>query len=566
MLGEIHEAAQFAARPLSKLILKVEQRDPETGEWEDTEDAKAMAALDRIKGPGGDRSELLYSYGQLMWLVGESYLVGTIADDEEAWEFLSTAELKPIPGERGKYQRFAYPGATPSELVEATEDDYEPLPNEVVVYRYWRRHPRYSLAADSAMRGVLDVCAELEILTKAVRGEALSRLAKAGILFLDEQMSMPSLEAGPDEDPDEDPLIRDLTEAAREAIRDPSAASAMVPIVIRTNAGPEGFDKRIRHVTFGSGANQYPEAKLRDEAINRLAIGLDMPIEALTGASGVNHWTGWLIDDQSWRVHVQPFADIFVQNTTSVVFRPMLESDGVSDPDLFRIGYDASSIVTNSDRSKDAKDLHDRGSLSDRALRDAGGFDDEDAPSEEEPNSNPRVIMALARAAGYGGPAEATGVATPASPTPSESGPADVTPLPPNEGQPALAASASLEARIEGAAQVAVDNCRKVAGSRIRSRAARDPQVLAQLKKVPNRMVASVIGGDVLAQVYPEARLIELVAGGAETFHSALIAWGLPEQDADEMTKLVEAHAAATLLDPEPPCVPCELTAEGCAA
>jgi hypothetical protein len=563
-LGEIHEAAQFAARPLSKLELVVEELDAETGEWAASENPQALEAIGRLKGSGGDRSELLNAYGQLMFLAGECYLVGSLEDDEECWEFLSTAELKPIQGQTDTYQRIKYPGAAPIQLQEATDDDYEPLPDEVVVYRFWRRHPRYSLLADSPMRGVLEICAELEVLTRAVRGEALSRLAKAGVLFLPEELSFPSLEAGPDEDPDEDPLIRDLTDAARTAISDPGDASVMIPIVVRTRG--ENI-AQVKHVTFGNSGNNYPEAKLRDEAINRLGIGLDMPVEALTGSGSVNHWGAWLIDDQAWRVHVQPVANLLVQNLTGMVFRTMLEMDGVPNPEAFRIGYDASSIVVNADRGRDAKDLHDRGAISDLALRVAAGFDDEDAPSVQDPNSNPRVILSLARAADFGGPATETGVPTGATPTPTESGPADVSPLPPNDGQsPTIAASGepSLEQRIEVAAQLAVDQCRVRAGSRICSKAAKDPQVKAQVKDVSKRLVACAVGAEATYGLTGESPA-ELVAGGAETFHSALVAWGLSLSEADAMTAAVEAHAAETLFDADAARVP-PLLCEGAAA
>lgn len=564
-LGEIHEAAQFAARPLSKLELVVEELDTATGEWATSENPAALEALGRLKGSGGDRSELLNAYGQLMFLAGECYLVGSLEDDEECWEFLSTAELKPIQGQTDTYQRVRYPGAAPIQLQEASDADYEPLPDEVVVYRFWRRHPRYSLLADSPMRGVLEICSELEVLTKAVRGEALSRLASAGILWLPEELSFPALEAGPDEDPDDDPLIKDLTDAARIAISDPGDAAAMIPIVVRTRGDNIA---QIMHTTFGNSQNNYPEAKLRDEAINRLGIGLDMPVEALTGSGSVNHWGAWLIDDQAWRVHVQPVANLLVQNLTGMVFRTMLDMAGGVDPTLFRIGYDASSIVVNADRGRDAKDLHDRGAISDLALRVAAGFDDEDAPSVTDPNSNPRVILSLARAADFGGPATETGVPTGATPTPTGSGPADATPLPPNEGQPPeLAASGepSLEARIEVAAQLAVDQCRLRAGSRICSKAARDPQVRAQIKDVSKRLVACALGADTVYDLTGESP-VELVSGGAEAFHSALTAWGIALSEADAMTAAVEAYAAETLFDADAARVPPLLEARGCAA
>ncbi len=133
--------------------------------------------------------------------------------------------------------------------------------------------------------------------------------------------------------------------------------------------------------------------------------------------------------------------------------------------------------------------------------------------------------------------------------------------------QPAIAASANgtghaaIDDQIIGAAHLAVDNCRTRAGSRIRSKAAKDPQVSAQLKGVSNRLVATVVGeatATLLTGETPDA----LVAGGAETFRDVLVAWGIAAESADALTAAIEAHAAATLFDAEPACVPPSLERE----
>jgi hypothetical protein len=45
----------------------------------------------------------------------------------------------------------------------------------------------------------------------------------------------------------------------------------------------------------------YPETGLRREAVERLAIGLDMPPEVLLGLGDSNHWSAWQVDEQTWK-------------------------------------------------------------------------------------------------------------------------------------------------------------------------------------------------------------------------------------------------------------------------
>jgi hypothetical protein len=50
------------------------------------------------------------------------------------------------------------------------------LSKSAFVGRIWRSHPRYSDEADSSLRGLLDLCAELLLLNRTFRATARSRL------------------------------------------------------------------------------------------------------------------------------------------------------------------------------------------------------------------------------------------------------------------------------------------------------------------------------------------------------------------------------------------------------
>lgn len=601
--GEIWYAAQFYARALAKLELSVKRVDPAapSGGEEDVDVASLQDYVTRIQDPGGGRANLLGAFGRLMFLTGEGYLLvtnpiepdsaygpaggddGLDDSDEEAlavedaaseqtevWEFISTDELR-ATGD-GTYTRYKAPSLG-AEEVDATDDEanWEPVPGKAIAYRFWRRHPRYSALADAPMRGVLDLCEELLILTMAVRARAVSRVAGSGILLVPEELSPAPLNPTGDENPTEDPFIADLTEAMVDPIKDQGAASAVVPFVVR---GQAQYLKELRHISLSDPTQFYPETGLRTECIRRIAIGLDMPPEALIGTQDANHWTAWSIDEQTWKAHLQPIAQMLCDDLTAAYLRPALAANGVANPEQYVVAYDASAVINHPDRTKDAKDLWDRLVISDEALRDANGFEDEDAPNEAEWLRRAGFLMHDSSMAAYGIPAvrgniepmpgtlespDATNQpggngngagppgADPSTQTPAESGGTGA----PQQGTEQQAAppitGSAYGAEITGAMRVALMRCREKAGARLRSRCDAIPEARQLIDQVPNGLVAAGLGRDRVATVLPGVPPRELVRGGAAPLVAALTEFGMSRQDAATLAQAVERHAAQTL-------------------
>jgi hypothetical protein len=172
LLGEIKYSAQFYARSLSNLELFAAEIDPKTGDKIPTEDPDAIAALNRIKDPGGTgRKGLLADYGRLMFLTGEAlmFVSQNPTTEKEQWEMLSTDELRLLDG---NYTRFLAPSLPAMTFTPAPDEDYVPVgqsrnangwlegeyDDTAVAYRLWKRHPRFSMLPDSPMEGVLELC------------------------------------------------------------------------------------------------------------------------------------------------------------------------------------------------------------------------------------------------------------------------------------------------------------------------------------------------------------------------------------------------------------------------
>lgn len=547
MLGEIWYAAQFYARALSKLDLTL-LKDAGTDDETLVDDPALTSYISRIQDPGGGRANLLAGYGRLKFLTGECYLLVTVPEPgDEDWEMLSCDELR--VNKSGGYERFRAPNSTPEQLEAAPDESWEPLPDTAIAYRFWTRHPRYSNLADGPMRGVLDLCEELLILTRAVRARGRSRLAGSGILMIPSEVTFPGDPAGGDEDPASDPFLDRLTETMIAGISEEGSAAAVVPLVIRV--GGEWIEK-FRHLQILDPTETYPETGLRMECIQRIAMGLDMPPEILLGKADANHWSAWQIDEDTYKAHIEPVAQTMADDFTAGYLRPSLKAAGVADWASYCVGYDASALLVAPDRTGDAKDLHDRLVISDEALRDAAGFDDEDAPDEAEHDVRVGILLKNVGLA-TGGPATEPPAPTPpppAAPGEQDAGPGNQEKAPPPEpgADEPPDGEASIPGIMELASELIAERAREAAGARLRSRYARDRRVAKLLDGVPNSEVGLILAENLNGEL--DDVMLErhnLVAGAGECFRPILVNWGIPASAVEMLIAIAESSAAEGL-------------------
>lgn len=555
-IGEVWYAAQFYAR-LSKLRIYAAQRDDQ-GELEELpEEHPASQLLSRIQDPGGGSyGEYIGSYGRLLFLVGEGYTIVTSqTSDDEAWEFVSCNELRVKPD--GGYVRYAAPGVTPEEIREAPDDAWEPVDGTAVIWRMHRRDPEFSKLADSPMRAILPLCEELLLLQNAVRARATSRSSGPGFLYVPWEIDFETKDASPATDPSQDAFQQQLQKVLLAPIKDPGHAGSVAPAVLRGPAQIGGINAKdaLFHLQIHDPSQTYPEEGLRSELISRMATGLDMPREVLLGLTDSNHWTGWKVDEDTWTSHLQPVADRFVGDLAASYLRPAAKAESIEGWEGLAVGYDESEIVARPDRSKDAKEVFDRGGISYRTLRRDTGYSEDDAQSEEE------HAEYLAKA--LRDPLMLEGEEEAAQPSPSPSGaqngsqsltgPSEEE-IPEQEESTSeefpVAASARLEA-ILGAAQLAQLRTRELAGSRLLRFARRECPECVQEISAPKVMLASAIGLE-LGQKIPGGTT-GLVNGGAEMFTEVCKEWGLSPQAAQRLSVLVERHTAQHLFErPQP--------------
>lgn len=365
VIGEFRYACSWAGSLLSKATLYV------TKDGQPTQDAAAVDALDALFDGTDGQSEMLRKLAVQLTVAGEAYVVAYDHGDTADWEVLSSSAIQRAG------DGFRIDG-----------DDY----NDVLVIRIWRPHPRNVKEADAPSRAVLPVLAELETLTKRVAAMVDSRLTGNGIVFLPSEITFPTApvvtNAG---DPttttmstqsQADQIAQLLISVASKAIQEPESAAAMVPIVMQA---PGEFLEKIQHVTFWSELDaQAPE--LRNEAIKRIALGMDMPPEVLLGTADMNHWNAWALEEASIKAHTDPFLQMITESLTEGYLRPALEAGGMAPEDAasYALAADTAKLRLRPNRSKEALELYDRGELSGEALLRENGFDPADAMRDDE--------------------------------------------------------------------------------------------------------------------------------------------------------------------------------------
>jgi len=549
LVGELHYAATFYGACLSRCYLtpgvvgpdgKIGPAfgDPQTVDGPDGPvelgDAEpeqlhpfARVASDLLldlRSPVGGQSSILRSFGVNLSVAGEAYLLGVREKDlpTNRWEVLSVDELR--AGDReGKYRRIG----------QATDSKGEDLPDDALIVRVWRPHPRFSTQADSSVRPLLDILEELVILTRGVRATATSRLAGAGVYWVPDEIDYPGNddEEGDDED---DPFTRDLIKAMMAPIEDRGSAAAVVPMVVRAASDLIG---KIRHDDFSRNFDAYPSVALRGEAVQRLAQGLDLPVEIVTGQGGVNHWSAWQIDEQTFKSHIEPMLTLVCDALTVGYLHPALEAMGATPEQItdLVVHFDATELVAHPNRANDAKDAYDRLEVRGATLRTSLGFTDDDAPDEEEVSERIRRAVALR------GPGAAVGGGSPGQPAGDPAQGADqVEPGPPGE-------AAQLAAMIAAATEVAVDRAVERAGARVRGRLNGRQDLRAALERVHNREVGINLGPALVTEI---AGTDSLFAGEFTALTRAVQRWaeevGHPNPSACAMAVFHQAEELAT--------------------
>ena len=424
LVGEQRFLATNLAGQLAKAHLYVGRYDPESesperlGELDDEgdrqitpEDARAEELLQALGGTPAGRSQLLNRLAVNLFIPGEGWLVGIPQTDPAQLTDGSDGQLvitqnlvgepEPPRPEELDWRMLSVSEVSinsSTEMVELQLDSGEKAeysPDDLYLIRVWRPHPRRWWEADSPTRSSLPVLKELVGLTMHVSAQVDSRLAGAGLLALPQSVQRAlANQAGVDPDSAGDMFTESLIEAMLTPIGDRASAAAVVPLVVTV---PDEAVDKIKHVSFSQPLDAAAQ-DLRNEAIRRLALGQDAPPELLLGTGNMNHWGGWLVQSETVETHIAPVLSLICDALTTQYLWPALVADGMEEEQAeeYVVWFDVDHLIARPNRGADAQALHQRGAISDEALRRYSGFEESDAPEQmREAEADPALNMAL---------------------------------------------------------------------------------------------------------------------------------------------------------------------------
>ncbi len=372
--GQGRYVANAVANAISRCRLYIAEIDPDTGEeMGEAEDPKLRPFAASPLGVGDRRRENLRLAALNLFVSGEFYLIGeggnpdaeTAAAKRDRWYIVSGFDFntKKSGGPNTGYMvtRPQTAGSGTATL-DITRD---------VITRVWTPHPKHADQADSPFRAALPDLNILETIKKREAAELDSRLTGAGIMLWPENVSFG--------DYDNITGFTDrLVEIASEVAEDVSHPNSMVPIPVEMN--PDYIDK-VRIINFWSDLSDAL-ADLTDRKIRSLAQSLDAPIEMTLGSSESNHWTAWLVSEDTITTHYDPLLSRIADALTTTYLHPGLTSE--EDRDKYVYAFDTSPLRLRGDTFDNSIALYDRDLISADTVRKESQYDDGDKPDQKE--------------------------------------------------------------------------------------------------------------------------------------------------------------------------------------
>ncbi|AWN04212.1 portal protein [Gordonia phage Sour] len=375
-VGELRYYVGWRASSCSRVRLIASDIDPETGlPTGGTDNARVQEIARAIAGGPLGQAQLLRRMVECLTVPGETWVVIIHPPEGEEWLALSRDEIKTRQND--------------TIIERPSGEEYILRKPADSMFRVWNPRPRRAKQADSPVRATLDPLREIVRTTKTISNASKSRLIGNGVVFVPQEMSLPSQNQitpsrgpGAPDAPEIAPefagasavgqLQELLYQVASTAYDDEDSLAALIPMFA---AVPGEAVKNVSHLKFDNSVTEIA-IKTRNDAIARLAMGLDVTPERLLGlGSNSNHWSAWQIGDDDVRLHISPPIETICQALYSQAMSKLLIAEGI-DPTQYILWYDASVLTADPDLTDEATSAFDRGAITAEAYREFLGLGD----------------------------------------------------------------------------------------------------------------------------------------------------------------------------------------------
>lgn len=375
VIGELRSPLTWIANAVSQADLHATELDPATGTpTGPSTNPIAMQAAAQVLGGAAKRATLLRVLALCWQVPGEAWVIvrpqGKDRPDE--WIVLPPSQVKA----KGTGADAKWEYRDPKLGVDVALDTGARL------FRIWCPHPADFIQADSAIRPALPICREIEKSSQTIAGQLDSRLATAGVWLVADELDLPKGE----HETTALAFMDELLSVAETGIQQPGTPAAVVPVAFNAPAEMIGAGSALAFVdsstTFVNGLDE-----LRDKALARLAMTLDMPRDVAAGTQGEsNHWSAWQVEESTYKIFIEPLLRELGDGLTEQWFRPALIAMGMTEEQAatYELGWDTTKIVARPDDRETLESLYDKILISDEYMLTENGIPLDARPDDAE--------------------------------------------------------------------------------------------------------------------------------------------------------------------------------------
>src|SRR5687768_2244292 len=369
--GQLHNAVDYigAACSLVRIyVAHVDEYGVRQGEVDDDPDVAALS--DSLFGGPAAKAEIQRALGESLTVAGECYLINRVSAQSnnygDKWFVAAPSEVR----RQGSMYTIMVGHGVREEL----------NPGRDAVVRVWTPHPRRPLVADSPVRALLQLLSHMAQLELTLQAQLSSRVANAVVWLVPDTLYTSK---GDNEPTLADSIYEQILDVQTSNLDGQGTAAQVAPTMVPVplaELAVMGQDKVIRF----EGPLLEQAVELRKEAMEKLAIGINVPVEIQMGGQEMNHWGVWFAGEEFIVKTVMPIMGRIVDAMTTAFLYPALEKVLGKDPKRYTFWYDVAPLASSANQLIDTINMAKEGYVSDDTVRRAANYNKSDAPSQEE--------------------------------------------------------------------------------------------------------------------------------------------------------------------------------------
>lgn len=368
--GQLHNAVNYVGSACSLVrifVAHVDEYGVKQGEVDDDQDVAALA--DNLFGGPASKAEILGNLAKSLTVAGECYLIYRSRGDEGyggKWMVAAPSEVR----RNGNVYTIMVGHGQREEITPGSRD---------ILTRVWTPHPRRPMISDSPVRALLGLLSHMAQLELTLQAQLSSRIANGVVWPVPDTLMVPK---GDGETTRADDIYDQLLEVMVSNLEGHGTAAQIAPIMMPLPLAELAAMANVGTIRFEAPLIEQA-MELRKEAMEKLAIGMNVPVEVQLGGQEMNHWGVWFAGEEFIVKTVMPVMGEVVDAMTTTYLAPALKLLG-RDPKRFTYWYDVAPLASSANKLIDTLNLYKEGIVSADTVRKAANYNNSNKPSMTE--------------------------------------------------------------------------------------------------------------------------------------------------------------------------------------